>query len=388
MAISVEPAVATALERTTVILQVRSDDDPGRLTAAVRAAATDIAALDAGWRHAPGPRPGDRAGPKYVSGPVPAPDGPLIMIDLGEDLTRELVASVPDLIAGRLREAGVRDAVVSVPARIGDRYGIIRSFAPAARAWLCAPLARPFGDAPRRPPVHLLEIAAQWLRGEVESGAEPGPELRGLIISVETPLTWQTLPAVAGAVLAADSGTPAVVVMSDFATSAAAVGVVGQFRNTVPQATLSAAGAGWTAGDVAARMRRQREAIRVNAGELDWAGIIAEVDARDLTSPRCHDRDVPSVRPPVDMLTDVLVPDAAWYQVLSAGHLRRLGGPPPGAVPLAADRVELTIGEPEQWLPGHPDRDAVRAQGRDLLAGCLVDADEAVAMKRECMQRA
>ncbi|NNJ62038.1 MAG: hypothetical protein HKP61_14060 [Dactylosporangium sp.] len=29
------------------------------------------------------------------------------------------------------------------------------------------------------------------------------------------------------------------------------------------------------------------------------------------------------------------------------------------------------IGEPEQWLPGGPDRDTVRRRGRELLAGCL-----------------
>jgi hypothetical protein len=82
----------------------------------------------------------------------------------------------------------------------------------------------------------------------------------------------------------------------------------------------------------------------------------------------------------VEKLRDILVPDAMWYQLLSAGHLARLGGPPPNAVEVAPHRFELTIGEPQQWLPNHPDRDAVRAHGRELLANCLVTEDEAIAM--------
>lgn len=29
--------------------------------------------------------------------------------------------------------------------------------------------------------------------------------------------------------------------------------------------------------------------------------------------------------------------------------------------------IELTIGEPEQWVPGHPGHDAVRQQARRVL---------------------
>jgi hypothetical protein len=81
------------------------------------------------------------------------------------------------------------------------------------------------------------------------------------------------------------------------------------------------------------------------------------------------------------------VPEAMWYQILSPGHLDRLGGAPPGAVPLRDGRVELTVGEPEQWLPGHPDAAAIRRHARDLLAGCLVDQGQAVAMMADRLRR-
>lgn len=37
----------------------------------------------------------------------------------------------------------------------------------------------------------------------------------------------------------------------------------------------------------------------------------------------------------------------------------------PGRQP--GGRIELTIGEPEQWVPGHPGHDAVRQQARRVL---------------------
>jgi hypothetical protein len=40
---------------------------------------------------------------------------------------------------------------------------------------------------------------------------------------------------------------------------------------------------------------------------------------------------------------------------------------PPGVVELASGRFELTIGEPEQWVPGHRDHDATRARAWHIL---------------------
>ena len=56
-----------------------------------------------------------------------------------------------------------------------------------------------------------------------------------------------------------------------------------------------------------------------------------------------------------------------WYQILSREQRGRLGGPPPSSVTLPGGRVELTVGEPEQWLPRHPDRLAISLQAARLL---------------------
>lgn len=66
-------------------------------------------------------------------------------------------------------------------------------------------------------------------------------------------------------------------------------------------------------------------------------------------------------------LCDEYVVDAFAYQILSPGHLRRLGGVPASARPLPGNRVELAIGEPLEWL----NRAAHTGRGR--LARCLAD---------------
>jgi hypothetical protein len=74
--------------------------------------------------------------------------------------------------------------------------------------------------------------------------------------------------------------------------------------------------------------------------------------------------------------------------VLSPGHLDRLGGSPPAAEPLGGGRVGLTVGEPEQWLPGNPDGAGVRARARELLAACLVDEATGTQLMRERLNAA
>ncbi|HVL99535.1 MAG TPA: hypothetical protein VM324_09625, partial [Egibacteraceae bacterium] len=90
-----------------------------------------------------------------------------------------------------------------------------------------------------------------------------------------------------------------------------------------------------------------------------------------------------------DRLLDEVVLDAFWWQLLGPGHLRRLGGPPPGARPLAAGRVELAVGDPADWLFAQPPegpwhnfakwrRDPwVYARARDLLQPCLLTSNQA-----------
>ncbi|KUL41260.1 hypothetical protein [Actinoplanes awajinensis] len=347
--VSVEPGLTRRWRSgSNAVLLVRSPEDPDRVRAALTAGLADIAAL----------------GPAFAPEPIAVPAGHLMIIDFGTRPPSRF-ATVPDLIAGRLVAAGITDAAITTPGRIGDRYAVVTGLGPIARAWLRGPVGRPLGDAPRGAG-DLLRIAAGWVRDTA-----PGLPPRGVVVSAEVELAW---PGVVDALLPAlRTGAPVSVVASDFATTATVAAVAGTLGGTVKQATLTAAGQ-----DVTLAMRAQRDLARAEAERLAWAGVEAAPTARDALSTHWEGR-----RPGGEHVPDLIVPAAMWFQVLSPGHLARLGGPPPGAEPLGAGRVGLTVGEPEQWLPGHPDEAGVRARAGQLLAACLVDEDTGLRLMRE-----
>jgi hypothetical protein len=80
----------------------------------------------------------------------------------------------------------------------------------------------------------------------------------------------------------------------------------------------------------------------------------------------------PSTERAEDVLLGVYHPDEfhagpMWYQLISDAQLQRLGAPPPGLAQMPNGRLELTVGDPEQWVPGHPENAAVHARARQFL---------------------
>jgi hypothetical protein len=373
MAIVTDPELAGALTiEATVVFQVRSPAAPvASLLEALRAASAGIWALSDG-------RSG--TGPKFVSSAIPTPGGPVLMVDFGSTPEDE-ARSVPALIARHLRDAGVVDAEIRLPE---PGPGVLRAssgFTPMARALLRGPLGPPHGARPAGLPGELLDLSIDWLRAE----HRPEAELVGFAASVEFPLTFENARSVLGAVLDADRNTN--VATSDLRTfvAAAAIAVWG-----ISELALTAAVAEPDTDLLAGLLHRQRETVQRAAAAVTWAGVTAEKDF-SLYSTYWTDPAPFQLgrrrRSAVQLLPDTLVPDAMWCQILSPGHLDRLGGVPPGAVEVAPNRFELTVGEPGQWLPGHPDRAAVQARGRELLAGCLVTAEEADAMVKQRLSR-
>lgn len=350
MPIVVTARTAAALgPEATVVIAVRSPADP---VVALRAAVARIARTAA-----------DGDGPKHVSSPVPVPGGAVLMVDLGtsDAGTR---AAIPGILVDHLAEAGITEATVDVADRIGSRYATAESLGPAARAWIRWPLATRADSA--RP---------GWLWEATRRASAVRGDPATVIISVEIPLTWDDVPEVVGGALR--EGQPATVVAGDFTTSIAACALDHAYR-LAPQAALTVAGPPTT--DTATAMTSLRDALRSDPGTFAWAGIGATADARHFLIPQWMPDDALT---PVDLLPETAVPDATWFQILSEGHLARLGGPPPGSRALDAGRVELTIGEPEQWLPDHPDHPALLARARRLLAPCLLDPAEAATLSRE-----
>lgn len=375
MAVVVLPEIDRELrESQSLLIEVRSDD--GHLPDAMARVREALLRLD-------GPdQDGEPQPVGFLPSPVPLPGAHLLLLDLGA-LPDEQVLAVPRLLAEQLRDGGVRDAVVSLA--VPGRTDRLQEFGMAARAYLAGPVGAPFGPAPPRPPFPLLDIALDWLHASTDRTAD----VAAVVLGVETPVPARSLRPVAEAVLTTPAGaTTVTVVASDFATELVAASVGAAYRNGLPAATLTVAPGQGDRAEVTRRMRELRDVIRAHAELLVWAGVDAEPDTRLVLR---HDwvprTDRGPSRPDVSALADVLVPDAMWHQLLSPGHLERLGGLPEGAVGLPGGRAELTIGEPEQWLPGHPDGAAVREHGRRILAPCLVGEAQAVAMAADRLRR-
>jgi hypothetical protein len=341
--------VRALVEEGTIYVLVRSPAEPDRLFNALSAAAADIG--DIGF-WATEPDPGDPDSGFWeaaeVTGPIPVPGGGILQIHAGNTPPEMRIGEIPRLLAQSLELAGITDATVGPAPVMGTRYEVLESLGPAVRTVLCGSPPVPGGDK-RSVPSVLIDIAVGWLRGEFR----PGWELRALLIAAEVPVTWQNLRSVI------DEGLRALisvsVIATDFTVGGAAI-KLGECLGT--GVAMSAARTGWTTAEITSHMRQMRAELREYAQqpELWLASVTAAPDDRSLRLTGL-----------TNWSDDFFHP--AWYQILSPERLRRLGGPPPGAAELPGGRVELTVGEPEQWLPGHPDYQAVRDRAAQLLAG-------------------
>lgn len=316
-----------------VMLRVHSAEEPARLAAALHAARSEIAVLGGGVYRYP-----------YVTEPISIPGGFTMLIDL-TTIPGGLAAAIPDTVVSHLRECGIGTAEIGCAAEVGDRYDIIRSFTPVAQAWLGGTGDRPLGKSiTRRLDMLLVDLATEWLHQEYRDGMER----IALAVTAEVPFDWETAGTVARGILGTLSGTAMFV--TDF-ISAIASAVPGAFLGT--GLSLMAAGAAWPAAEIASQMHGQREFILEHAPDLAWAGVTAQADNQYLLT--------------AILSQTIPVPGPLWFQCMSAAQVGELGGPPEGSVELAGGRFALTVGDPEQWVPGHPDRDAVRARARRLI---------------------
>lgn len=319
MPVTIAPALLRLLRsQETVVMLVRSPE-PERPAASLAAAA---ARFDA-----------------PVFGPDAVPGGWLLMVDFGDGAPAARRNALERFAAGL-----EFDGEIVPPPEIGDRYLALDEFPVMARAMLRSP-----GQRIGMPPTaEVVTVALDWLHAR----QRPGDELLGVIVSTESRLSWASVRPMLDIVLRGNAG--ASVLTTDFAAAAAAVCFP---SSHISGPTLTAAGAGWGAAEVADRMREQRDHIRRHAGVLGWAGVTAQVTRRG------------SVWLSDNTRYEAAQPRPLWYQVLTAEQVRQLGGPPEGAAELPDGRAELTIGEPEQWVPGHRDHRKVDRLARRVLKG-------------------
>jgi hypothetical protein len=351
MAVTVRADVIPALRSQPgyfVRLEITSGHDVRPVIDAARAAAREVT------DKAP------RKAPVMVTGPCAIPGGCLLIVGFDAGTSRDALARVPAILARHLEAAGIADAVIGLGRRADDRYETPQSFGPAAKAWLAGP--QPPGGSgiwPWLEPV-LAEAGTQWIREQLW----PQARLAAVIAGTEVPVGPDGLDVIVEGRRHPKAGEPEYnvsLVATDF-TGSAAGAFFGDLLGTA--VTLSAAGANWTAEQVATRMLAQRDIIRLHAdaAELEWAGVTASHDNGELLTGDQIGLDYESG-------IEFRILDMVWYQVLTEGQLRRAGGPPPGATRLPGGRFELTIGEAIQWMPGTLARSTVEEQARRLLHG-------------------
>jgi hypothetical protein len=320
--------------------------EPALLESAVRAAVAQIGAVDAGSDSAPALSPGDHVGPAYVSEPVAVPDGWLVMIDFDSLPPAVRREAVERLVARVEAAAGQTDVEIGPAPTISHRYQTVFDFSPVARALLRGQQG-PGGRSPGTPPPELTRIALGWLRERAPASNDPIT----MVMSVEVPSPWQRIPGLIETIL--PSAGMLTVISTDFASAQASL-TFGAFQGAGVALCASGTSGGAVAATLATEMRHQRDAIRANVDALSWAGVLVESNGQIIVSPATEPYDAPEPYP-------------MWFQVLTTAQVRHLGGPPPDSVPLPDGRAELTVGEPEQWLPDHPDRDDVKDRARTLL---------------------
>lgn len=350
MVVRVDAAVADGIAENPGGIRLQVHTTAGEAAReALQAASHEVLALDGGWESAPGLQPGDPNTPTFAS-VQPSPQGPVLMVD-GGHVPVELLATIPDILVRHLQRHGVADAEITTAVRTGplvdDHPTTVRR---AVVLWL---YPVPIGYKDAAPvPAAWRQTAAEWvtegLAGQARIEARADATSFGLTAGEAGDFLTGQHPHSAGRVLVAAGDYP-----DRF--RAASARLSGNYQ------VLAVAGGGPATSD-AEQLAVFDELVdlarRLVDDQLGWAGItfdllFAAFDRPMLRSvwrdrPERADEHVPTevaVR-----VADEVAPDACPYQVLSPRHLARLGEPPAGAQPLAADRTEVWLGEPADWL--------------------------------------
>jgi hypothetical protein len=367
----------------TFALQVRNPSDLTAAIGALRLARVDVLGLAARTRTAgaPGASAGAKgpagqqstgtgggagaglgaAAPPTVSSVVNAPGGPLVLVEnLAADA--EVLAAIPDVIVRRLEKAGLEYATVEVPLR-GGKLDVLDT---TAHAVVLRLFPRPRGRATALPP-DWLDIAGEWVTGDLSDDEI----VRLRVLGVEFDVPASEVSAVVHECGLAKAWCDAVNGPLDDRVRIASVTF-----GRLPHLALAAGGPGVDHAGLVARFRLLQEIARELAADVAYGCIDFEPTFEGLAlglSPagwQTQGGAPPNVI--ARELIDTHVPDAFPYQVLGPGHVASLGEIGFAYEALGDGRIEITLDEPESWLPDRPERDDVQAQGWDVLAACLV----------------
>ncbi len=345
------------------VVEVTGASDVDAASAALAQARVDIEAL------AP---TGDPEGP-VVSNPVLGPEGPMLRVARLE-VPDDTLMTIPDLIADRLEEAGVADAVVRAP----EPGGALDRLDSCPNAVVLRLFPPPLGEGGGLPAA-WIDIAGEWVLGDLA----PTDSVPLRLLAVEFDVKVANASAILHQASAAQAWCDVVNgnVEERLRTASITFG-------KAPHVALAAGGPACDSHALLARFELLSEVAREYAGGVSYACLDIETtfDGIGLGLPNTGWRDQGGASPNLvaGRLSDVLVPDAYPYQILGKGHLARLGfdtldeGDPPFGEVVADGKVELLIADPMDWLPIYDNRQEVLEQGWELLAPLLAN-DQQVA---------
>lgn len=386
MSIRVDAAVRRACyEREgSLVIQVVGASDVDAATTALRESIPDLEALDGGPDSAPELGPDDTNAPHSIDVFATAETGPVIFIDPGFT-PRELLLKIPEILVAHLEDAGIVDGRLVVPEWKGPLDDVIMRFNgfperfPTPRVVLVVALPAVYKD--QSVPERWLDEAVAWLSlgvAQTEVSAHVSH-----VAHVSIPLDG------ARSLLQQGNASSTTIQLAlrraDAVLATAAVCPI-PYR---PRVVLMA-GDPSGSGAMAALFHEARAAAQRLAGDAayafvnvqdSFAGAMNGLDYGDRAS-----RDNMADPYFAAELADELVLDAYPYQVLSEGHLAKLGKIPEGAEQLDGGRIGLSIGALDEWLsPKRRVRRKLLARGRTLLLPCITTDDAAAAMVRSRM---
>lgn len=295
----------------------------------------------------------------FVSEVMSTPDGPMVLMDakvLGNSGLDRMLARLEQISA----DLGLRHARLEVPASGRS----VEELPQLDLAIIGSVLPLPVNArTPDVLPQSWLSAASGWMK---ESRYEP---LVARVASVDVDLDWASLDTYIGS-----SGR------WGFRVSGGSVG--GGIRSVAgvmpinTRLALMAGGRTYSHHDLAGEARRITLTLRSCAPEASYAYAHPVANVLRFGSGPVDLPGRPSDYPGgisgyFSYLSDVQVLDAFWYQVLGPGHMARIGSLP-GGRDLGGGKVELTLGDFDDWLDPEKAR-LLQDRGRELLEPCFID---------------
>jgi hypothetical protein len=367
MAIRVAPGASDTIcdYADGFVLHVTHADDVDAAAHGLALARGDIAAL-AATMAAP-----DGEGP-VLSNPVMAPGGPLLRIarlDAGDAELR----TVPRLVAARLEEAGVTDALIDAP----EPGGALDRLDTCANAAVLRIFPSPAGDQGVIPAA-WIDIACEWVLGDLA----PGDSVPMRLLAIEFDVSVADAPAIVHQANLARAWCDVVNGDLDERVRTASV----TFGRT-PHVALAAGGPACDSNALLARFDLLCEVARELGSDVAYACVDIEPTFEGiglgLDSGGWRDQGGASPNLVAGELCDLLVPDVFPYQILGKGHLARFSpagddsDEPPVGEEIADGAVEVLIADPADWLPIDEEARAdAQAEGFELLAPLLATDEQ------------